>query len=199
MPASARRTSIARRAAIRPAARLATHPLADDAGMTLVELIMYILLSALFLGLLATLFATTLTAGQQTRNRDTATGTAQVVSESLQTSVRNAAIVRVDGAQLRAVVATGASQWECRAWALQSGELRYRASTSAIPVGTATTGWTVLARGVVGTKAAGSPFVLSSSDSVSIGYRVTVGEASVDITSAATAQAKSEGSVPACW
>lgn len=199
MPASARRTSIARRAAIRPAARPATHPLADDAGMTLVELIMYILLSALFLGLLATLFATTLTAGQQTRNRDTATGTAQVVSESLQTSVRNAALVRVDGAQLRAVVATGASQWECRAWALQSGELRYRASASAIPVGTATTGWTVLARGVVGTKAAGSPFVLSSVDSVSIGYRVTVGEASVDITSAATAQAKSEGSIPACW
>ena len=175
------------------------HLVTDDAGMTLVELIMYILLSALFLGLLATLFATTLTAGQQTRNRDTATGTAQVVSESLQTSVRNAALVRVDGAQLRAVVATGASQWECRAWVLQSGELRYRASAAAIPVGTATTGWAVLATGVVGTKAAGSPFVLSSTDSVSIGYRVTVGEASVNITSAATAQAKSEGTIPACW
>lgn len=197
MPAA--RPAAARPATTRPPATRPRRPLADDAGMTLVELIMYVLLSALFLGLLATLFATTLTAGQQTRNRDTATGTAQVVSESLQTSVRNAALVRVDGAQLRAVVATGASQWECRAWALQSGELRYRASASAIPVGTATTGWAVLARGVVGTKAAGSPFELSSSDSVSIGYRVTVGEASVDITSAATAQAKSEGSIPACW
>lgn len=182
-----------------PATRLRLAPVTDDAGMTLVELIMYILLSALFLGLLATLFATTLTAGQQTRNRDTATGTAQVVSESLQTSVRNAALVRVDGAQLRAVVATGASQWECRAWVLQSGELRYRASAAAIPVGTATTGWAVLATGVVGTKASGSPFVLSSTDTVSIGYRVTVGEASVNITSAATAQAKSEGTIPACW
>ncbi len=196
MTASPRRSATTRRPTTRP--RVA-HPVADDAGMTLVELIMYIMLSALFLGLLATLFATTLTAGQQTRNRDTATGTAQVVSESLQTSVRNAALVRVDGAQLRAVVATGASQWECRAWVLQSGELRYRASAAAIPVGTATTGWAVLATGVVGTKAAGSPFVLSSTDSVSIGYRVTVGEASVNITSAATAQAKSEGTIPACW
>lgn len=178
-----------------PAAR----PLAADAGMTLVELIMYILISALFLGLLATLFATTLTAGQQTRNRDTATGTAQVVAESLQASIRNAALLRVDGPQLRAQVATGANQWECRAWALQSGELRYRASSAAIPVGASTSGWTVLAKGVVGTKTAGSPFLLSSTDTISIGYRVTVGEAAVSITSAATAQAKPEGTVAACW
>lgn len=172
---------------------------ADDSGMTLVELIMYVLISALFLGLLATLFATSLTAGQQTRNRDTATGTAQVVAESLQTSVRNAALVRVDGALLRAQVAKGGSQWECRAWALQSGELRYTTSSSAIPLAAPTTGWAVLAKGVVGTKTAGSPFLLSGVNSISIGYTVTVGEATVKITSAATAQAKAEGTVPACW
>lgn len=178
-------------------------PLADDtrndAGMTLVELIMYVLIGALFVGLLATLFATNFAAGEQTRSRDTATGKAQVVAESLQTSLRQAAAIRVDGSQLRAQVAKGGSQWECRAWTLQGGELRYKTSTAAIPIGAATTGWTVLATGVVGTKAAGSPFLLSSTDSVSIGYTVTVGDATVKITSAATAQAKAEGTIPACW
>jgi type II secretory pathway pseudopilin PulG len=177
----------------------ATRDLPRDAGMTLVELIMYVAISALFLGLLATMFVTNLTAGEQTRNRDTATGTAQVVAESLQTSIRNAALVRVDGPQLRAQVAKGTSQWECRAWALQSGELRYTASAAAIPVGSSTNAWTVLAKGVTGTQTAGSPFLLSSADTISIGYTVTVGEATVKITSAAMAQAKAEGTPPACW
>lgn len=172
--------------------------LSDDSGMTLVELILYMLISALFLGLLATLFATNLQAGEQTRNRDTATGTAQVVAESLQTSVRNAAAIRVDGSTLRAQVAKDGSQWECRAWALDAGQLRYTTSASAIPLG-ATTGWTALAKGVTGTKADGSPFLLSNTDTVSIGYTVTVGDATVKITSAVTAQAKAEGTVPPCW
>lgn len=166
--------------------------------MTLVELILYSLIGALFVGLLATLFATNLQAGEETRSRDTATGTAQVVAETLQTSVRNAAAIRIDGSTLRAQVATGASQWECRAWALESGELRYETSPTAISLG-ATDGWTPLAKGVSGTKDGGSPFLLSGADTVSIGYTVTVGEATVKITSAATAQAKAEGAVPACW
>lgn len=170
----------------------------DDSGMTLVELILYVLLAALFLGLVATMFITSLRSGQQTRERDTATGTAQVVAESLQTSVRNAADVKVDGALLRAQVATGASQWECRAWMLQSGELRYKTSPAAIPVDS-TSGWTALATGVVGTHTGGSPFALTGADTVAIGYSVTVGEATVEITSAATAQAKAEGAAPTCW
>lgn len=170
----------------------------DDSGVTLVELILYVVIGALFVGLLAGLFATNLTSGQQTRSRDTATGTAQLVTESLQTSLRNAAAVRVDGSLLRAQVAKGDSAWECRAWALQSGELRYTASPTAIPIGS-TTGWTTLATGVVGTKTGGSPFLLSGADTISIGYTVTVGEATVKITSAVTAQAEAEGTVPACW
>lgn len=172
--------------------------LSDDSGVTLVELIMYVAISALFVGLLATLFATSLKAGEETGNRDMATGTSQVVAETLQTSVRNAAAIKVDGSLLRAQVAKGGDQWECRAWSLESGELRYKASTSAISAGS-TAGWTTLARGVTGTKTAGSPFLLTGADSISIGYTVTVGDATVKITSAVTAQAKAEGAVLACW
>lgn len=172
--------------------------LSDDSGMTLVELIMYVVIGALFVGLLATLFATNLKAGDETRNRDTATGRAQVVAETLQTSVRNAAAIRIDGSLLRAQVAKGGNQWECRAWALEAGELRYRTSSSAIPAGS-TTGWTALATGVTGTKTGGSPFLLTGANSVAIGYTVTVGDATVKITSAVTAQAKAEGAVVACW
>lgn len=168
-----------------------------DDGMSLVELIMYVLIGALFLGLVATLFASSLRSGEQTRDRDAATGTAQVVAESLQTSVRNASDVHLADDILLARVATGSDGWECRAWALRSGELRYTTSSAAIPVGT-TEGWTALATGVTGTGPDGTAFSVAE-DTVSIGYRVAVGEATATITTAVTAQARSEGAVPACW
>lgn len=171
----------------------------DDAGVTLVELIVYIVVASLFLGLMASLFATGLKTESGTRDRDTATGKAQVVSDSIATSIRNASAFQIDGKLLRARVATGASGWECRAWALTAaGDLVYTTSTTAIPAG-AYTGWTTLASGVTGTKTAGSPFA-SSGARLDLGMTVTRGTAVVPLTSGVTAQAVSTGGTPSsCW
>lgn len=171
----------------------------DDAGVTLVELIVYVAVAALFLGLMASLFATGLKTESTTRERDTATGKAQVVSDSIATSIRNASAFQIDGKLLRARVATGASGWECRAWVLTAGgDLAYKTSTTAIPSGNYT-GWTALATGVTGTKTAGSPFA-SSGNRLDLGYTVTKGSATVPITSGVTAQAVSTGGTPTtCW
>lgn len=169
----------------------------DDAGITLVELIVYAAVAALFLGLLASLVVTGLKAEAATRERDTATGSAQVVSDSIQTSIRNSTEFRVDGSLLRARVATGATTGECRAWAISSGALVYLASAAAIPVG-GYTGWATLASGVSGTLAGGVPFS-KSGQTLTLGISVTTGDSTVPITGGVSAQAKSEGTVTPCW
>jgi Tfp pilus assembly protein PilV len=98
-------------------------PLETEAGLTLVELLITVFVSAVLLGLVATIFVTTLQANAATRDRDLATGRAQAISTSLTTSVRNASAVSVTataggGTVVRARVATGSASWECRAWAV---------------------------------------------------------------------------------
>lgn len=95
----------------------------DDAGLTLVELLISLFVGAVLLSLVATVFASSLQSNAATRDRDLATGRAQAISTSLITSIRNARAVTVqdltDGATvLRALVAKGGSAWECRAWAV---------------------------------------------------------------------------------
>jgi hypothetical protein len=170
----------------------------DDEGITLVGLIIYALLAALFLGVVASLFLTGLKSEAATRERDTATGRAQVVTDSLQTSVRNASAFQIDGSLLRARVATGASGWQCRAWVVSGGKLLYTASTTAIVAGTYT-GWTQLAPGAAGTLTGGVPFTKTGTSTLNIGLTVTVGAATVPVTSGVTAQARSEGTATPCW
>lgn len=121
----------------------------DDDGVTLVELIITIAVSALFLGLLALMFVSGLRAHAQTTDRDTATGQSVVVTNSLLTSVRNATAFTITSAG-RAVVAevsTADGRRECRAWVVTTGgDVRYRAAASVISTAD-TTAWTVLVDG----------------------------------------------------
>ncbi len=95
----------------------------DDSGITLIELVIAGLVGAILLGVLGSVFVTTLQSNAATRDRDLATGRVQAISTSLSTSVRNASDVVIaplpgGGAIARARVATGTSAWECRAWAV---------------------------------------------------------------------------------
>jgi hypothetical protein len=170
---------------------------ADDAGITMVELIIGAALAALFLGLMVSIFITGMRTEASTRERDSATGQAQVITESIQASVRNADLFTIDGAVLRARVATGASDWECRAWALTpDGALMYTTSTAAI--GTDPAGWAVLATGVTGTEPGGVPFTADGL-LLTVGLSVAVGDESVAVTSGVTAQALTDTQALGCW
>lgn len=140
---------------------MSRHPAIDecrrDDGMSLVELIVYSGLSALFLTVLAGVFIASWQADATTRNRDAATGAAHLITNSIQTSIRNASDFKVDDSLLRARVATGASGWECRAWRLASPltiageqwyELQYNHGNAAI--NGASGGWTNLLDGLSG-------------------------------------------------
>jgi hypothetical protein len=172
----------------------------DEGGATLIELIMYGALTALLLGILAVLFTTGLSSGAAATERDQATGRAQVIANSVQTSIRNSTDFRVDGPVLRARVATGTTSARCEAWALTpTGALMHRTAATAIALPTAGySGWTQLSTGVEGTGSGGVAFT-TSGKSLTLTLAVTTGESTIPISGGTLAQATQEGTTTSCW
>lgn len=180
---------------------------ADDGGVTLVEVLVYVLVTVLVLGGLTALFVNAWLADTRARERDTATGFAQLLTASVQNSVRNAAgtpDISSDGKLLRARVATGGAGWECRGWVLDaSGDFRYLAQPQAIAEGSYTeaAGWTTIASGIAGSGTGGAVFAMGRPREVQLSVIVTVGEATLPVTGGATAQASGipgDGSEVSC-
>lgn len=173
----------------------------DDAGVTLVELIVAMVVGLLFLSLVAGLLVNGISAQAQTADRDTATGAATDVASSLQTSLRNASAVSPSsgtGNTLVALVATGSTGWQCRAWVLTSGgSLMYKSASAQFSTAS-TAGWTALATGITGSFSGGAMFRASSSTQLAYSFTLTVGSSTVPITGGVTAQAVM-GSGGPCW
>lgn len=170
--------------------------------MTLVELLVVIFVSALFLGMLAMLFVNGWSAQQRAAERDKATGNANIVT-SIVSSVRNATVIRVDGTgtRLDAAVVSTTGAWDCRSWALKKSGSLYnlyyvRTGTAPLPVD-ATTG-TPAITGVGTLLTGGAVFVKDGARGVSIGMSFTVGQETVKIRDGVTAQAIESGA-PTCW
>lgn len=171
-----------------------------DAGLSLVELIVVVMVSALFLGVLATVFGTSLASQQQSADRDAATGRLNAVRASVTSSVRHsdALLVRSSGTRLDArVLGEDGSAWECRAWQLQGGELRYSAGGAAR--GALDASWAVLSERVSGTLDGGGIFAGEPSGrQITLGIRVVQGDTAVTAEDRANAQVVQSGG-PACW
>ena len=171
--------------------------LPDDAGMSLIELIITAMVAAVVLGLVATILTTTLQATAATRDRDLATGRAQALSTSLTGSIRSASAATVEsvsggGSILRARVAKTTSTWECRAWAVvdletidatghragADGRYELRSLTYA-PLGAAasvpapTTTWTTLTEHVERTATA-TPYFAWDADSSRLTWNLAI-------------------------
>jgi Tfp pilus assembly protein PilW len=172
----------------------------SEDGMSMVELIVYLALSTLVLTILVSFFITSYRSQAATRERDLATGSAQLISSSLTTGLRNAdQAVAVGGNRLIARTATGSTGWQCQEWKLTSGDLSYR--TRAANTAGTWSAWTslrpdagntvVVADGSGGTQ----PFNPASTTLVSggrlqFGFTVTVGQSSVTVAGAETLRAK---------
>jgi hypothetical protein len=175
----------------------------EDAGLTLVELIVYAAVSALFLGLLAGMFVSGLTAQQQSVARDSATGSANVVSATLSSAIRNATAFRVtgEGTRLDAAVALGEGTIECHAWALVATpggkEIVHRSGTSG-PLPPADASWATLATSVTGSLAHGALFADDGARRLRVGMNIAAGDSTVPFTDGITAQAVPQGAF-GCW
>lgn len=169
-----------------------------ESGISLIELIVVLAVASLLLGVVATLFANGLSAQRQTSDRDAATSGLNAATASITESVRGSVDARVSASGQRldaAVLLADGSTWECRAWQVTGGELRYSSGSSARP--TADSTWSSLASGVSGTLAGGAVFA-ESGTRIALGLRVTRGEASVAVSDGANSQVVATGG-PACW
>lgn len=187
------------------------HP--DDAGVTLVELIVGMVVAGMFAAMLSMMFINGWTSQQKSVARDSATGQANLVRTSLSDSLRNATAVRVSGGGTRvdAVVGRVGSSltgwtWECRAWVLHDKSIRYSAGPTARGADVAT--WAALAGktaesplDVVTGTISGVPFALVGSKSVQVGIDVRSGKdpQTVSVSDGMTAQAVSTEAAITCW
>jgi Tfp pilus assembly protein PilV len=171
-------------------------PRGDETGMSMVEVIIYSALTALALSVLGGLFVVGLQTQAAASDRDAATGAAQVVSNSLQTSIRNASKVSVSDWVVKARVASGATGWQCVAWALTpDNKLVYKKDTAAI-TSTDYAAWTVLAIGVTGPEGGGAAFT-GGPEKVSYSLRFRSG--AVTVAGTVATHAFGTGSPDPCW
>ncbi|RZI89211.1 MAG: hypothetical protein EOO67_12300 [Microbacterium sp.] len=185
----------------------------DDAGVTLVELIVGLVVTAMFMGLLSLMFVNGWTSQQQSVARDAATGQANIVRSTFADALRNATSLRVSGGGTRvdAVVARVDSSmsgwtWECRAWVLYDKSVRYSAGSTARGADAST--WPVLAGksaqrplDVVTGTIGGVPFALVESKGLQIGIDIRSGKdpQTVSVSDGMTAQAVATEGAITCW
>lgn len=172
----------------------------SEAGLTMVELLVAMIISVIVIALVSGVFINALRASAATTDRDAATGSVQVITNSVQTSIRNSSGFDLSGSVLRARVASGdGDAWRCREWRLTADhKLQYRDAGAKIPAGSETPAWTTLATGVRGATDENQPFTVNGSE-LQLSLKVTVGTATVAATGGATALASGTGSPASCW
>src|SRR5690606_29522975 len=131
----------------------------DESGLSLIEVIIYTVVGGIVLTMLASVFINGMRVDAATRDRDVATGTAQVISSSITMSVRNATAVKVSGTELRARVATGPANAECRAWYFDGDAVRFKSYLPGGAIPAASNSWKALGDGVHNAPPA-APFAL---------------------------------------
>jgi len=129
-----------------------------DEGLTLIELLIYMVLAVVVLFIVGGLLITSLTSEQKVRDSTQASNVGQLVAQSVGQGVRNATAMKVidlgGGSQLlmvRTASVTTSQAWVCEAWYFGGGEVRtIRTSpASAIPTSPANIAtWTLLGTGI---------------------------------------------------
>lgn len=136
--------------------------IAEDDGITLVEVLIAAVLSLIVLGVMAGMFISTTNAEANVRGLTTATTQSQLAWNTIDRSTRNSSIVAVASVgsdmvlRARTVGSGTTAVWGCTAfyWSATDKTIRYSTSTSAIaaPANTAAQrSWTLLADNVVKT------------------------------------------------
>jgi len=162
----------------------------QNAGLTMVELLIYSLLLAMVLGIVGSFLISSLTTEKTVRGVIDATTDGQLAARSVENGIRNASKFKLttltskDQVLLARVAnRTSAGGYNCQAWYYDysEGEIRYKKQAALIPE-TAWTGhlseWTVLLDDVVSAegKPADAPIFEELGTKLSINFRVLAGD-----------------------
>lgn len=158
---------------------------AADNGMSLVELIVSIAVSALLLGLIATIFSQGLKSQQEQTSRDFGTAQLNAASALLNESLRNssAALVSDDGQRIDVQYLAGSlsddAPYSCRSLQISEGNLWYREAGG--PTGTLSSDtWSVLMSNLADS-ASGEPSGFSAEGPQSFSYFLNVSDGDTEI------------------
>lgn len=108
--------------------------LPSDAGLSLVELIIYILLASLLLGLMATILANSWTTQQDVQTKSDATNRGQLIGQTIERAMRNAQAFDVSAAGTLLRVDTRlAGERRCQAFWVSGGAIYQTSSWGTRP------------------------------------------------------------------
>lgn len=132
--------------------------LSPQAGLTLIELLIYMVLAVMVLFIVGGLLVTSLSSERTVRDSTRASNTGQLIAQSVGQGVRNATAMKVTdlggGSQLlmvRTASVTTGQAWLCQAWYFGGGEVRTTMTSPAtlIPTSTANIAtWSLLGTGM---------------------------------------------------
>lgn len=152
-----------------------------ETGMSLVELIIAMAVSALLLGAIVVIFGQGLTAQMQQASRNAATAQLNAVSAYLNESIRNSTTARVSDSNTRLdmrVINAAGTAYECRAWKISDNKLWYRAGPTTPVFGS---NWAKLAENLVN-PANGAGNVGFSNSGAAVSYLLNVRSDDVEVT-----------------
>jgi len=192
--------------------------LRGDDGVTLVELMVYIVLLGVVMSIVVTTWISITKAQTSVQNVSNAANSGQAALNGITSAITNSSALSLtaptSGNQLlrtRTALPGSTATWQCEAWYYQSaansssgvGGLYFKTSSSAItaPTSSALSSWTTLVTGVTpptgSTTIFNAPLVQSATTSLTFSFYATVsGQRPVLLASTATTQLGNTGSSP---
>lgn len=180
--------------------RLGLHPMSttkgnSDYGLSLIELVVYVLVSSVLLLATSAILVNSWTTQQNVTNVTDATNRGQVITSTVERAMRNAIAfdVSLDGTTLR-VHTSLPGALACQGFYLANGESRMSISSSALAPFSA---WSIWQPGV--TQRGSTPFFAETGPTVSYTFDVSTTAAPVRFAGRAAARSAATGVSAPCW
>ncbi|MDR7190286.1 Tfp pilus assembly protein PilW [Microbacterium sp. BE35] len=174
-----------------------TSAISGDAGLSLIELIIYILLSSLLLSAMAVVLVNSWSTQKDVASVTQATNRGQVIGSAIERAMRNALDFDVDdatGTELRVRTSLGGNL-ACQAFLLKDGDARFTTSSGALP--TLASDWARWENGIA--QYASTPFFVENGDVVTYTFDIETDSAPVRFSGEAAARSTATGVSSPCW
>ncbi|WP_347979141.1 prepilin-type N-terminal cleavage/methylation domain-containing protein [Microbacterium sp. ProA8] len=174
-------------------------PCHEESGLTLIELIIALVVSAIVVAAAATILVNSWLAQEDVTSTTEATTRGQLMGSTIERAMRNAKDFTVapnddDGTELRVWTSLGGSL-TCQGFQLAVGEARIATSSGSLPV---VGNWGVWDVGVA--KQGSKPFLQRSGNTVTYSFELATDSAPVPISGQAKMRTiKDSGEVSPCW
>ncbi|WP_169582762.1 MULTISPECIES: hypothetical protein [Microbacterium] len=168
----------------------------SEAGVTLVELIIYVLLVGIILIATTMILTNSINTQRDVTSVSQATNRGQVMGRAIERAVRNALAFEVDatGTQLRVRTSLPGSL-ACQAFQLTAGQARLALESTALPA--LASDWTDWEDGVA--QDGSTPFFATSGQQVFYTFEITTEAAPVRISGEASTRSTPTGVTAPCW